>query len=103
MHTSPHSRRCKAARDHSPTYKIGMIVIIRNRGRTFLLARNETDHLHIPRLRLTRLKSRPMIRRCAGGHKKSRWIAVAIHKGEICGRLQVSPDVGVDVETGAPA
>jgi hypothetical protein len=94
MHTSPHSRRCKAARDHSPTYEIGMIVIIRNRGRTFLLARNETGHLPIPRLRLTRLKSRPMIRRCAGGHKKSRWTAVAIHKRDICGRLQVSPDVG---------
>jgi hypothetical protein len=51
-------------------------------------------HLPIPRLGLTRLKSRPMIRRCAGGHKKSRWIAVAIHKREICGRLHVSPDVG---------
>jgi hypothetical protein len=74
-----------------------MIVIIRNRGRTFLLARNETGHLHIPRLRLTRLKSRPMIRRCAGGHKKSRWITVAIHKREICGSLQVSPDAGGDL------
>jgi hypothetical protein len=71
-----------------------MIVIFRNRIRVFLLARNETDHLSIPRLWLTRLKSRPIIRRCAGRHKKSRWIAVVIHKREICGRLQVSPDVG---------
>jgi hypothetical protein len=68
-------------------YTTGMMVIIRNRIRVFLLARNETGHLHIPRLRLTRLKSRPMIRRCAGGHRKSRWIAVAIHKRDICGKV----------------
>jgi hypothetical protein len=35
-----------------------------------------------------------MIEGCAGGHRKSRRTAVAIHKRDICGRLQLITFVG---------
>jgi hypothetical protein len=37
---------------------------------------------------LRRLENRSMIGRCAGGHRKSRRTAGAIHRRNICGRLQ---------------
>jgi hypothetical protein len=48
-------------------------------------------HLQFP---LLRLKGWPMIRRCAGGYRKSRRIAVALHKRDIYGRFQLSQFVG---------